>query len=106
MARPSSGIRTGPVPKAIGAVRAVVDWLARSPQRSFIVIFLLSFTIRGYYLMALVARDYVLPRSRWEMEAVATSLAQSRQLADPYVLTSFPPDLPRMCHRFSPASAL
>jgi len=41
-------------------------------------------------MMALVSREYVLPNSRWEMGAVATSLAQSGQFADPYDLPTGP----------------
>lgn len=89
MARPPFETRTGPVPKATRTMRAGVDWMARSPGRAFVVIFLLSFAIRSY-LLTLVPREYILPHTPWEMEAVATSLVQSGQFADPYVLPTGP----------------
>ncbi len=66
-----------------------MDWLARSPGRAFILIFLLALAVRGYFLTK-VPREYVLPHSRWEMEAVATSLVQSGEFADPYILPTGP----------------
>jgi hypothetical protein len=76
----------------------LVDWLARSPWRSFAIIFLLAFAIRGFFLTK-VPHEYLLPHDRWEMEAVATSLAESGQFADPYALPTgatahLPPILP------------
>ena len=38
----------------------------------------------------MIPREYILPHARWEMEAVAFSLAQSGQFADPYILPTGP----------------
>jgi hypothetical protein len=75
-----------------------VDWLVRSPWRSFLIIFLLTFAIRGFFLTK-ASHEYVLPHDRWEMEAIATSLAESGRFADPYALPTgatahLPPILP------------
>jgi hypothetical protein len=67
----------------------VVDWLARSPWRSFIIIFLLAFAIRGFFLTK-VPHRYILPHTRWEMEATAFSLAERGEFADPYIIPTGP----------------
>ena len=74
---------------ALKPLRAVLDWMARSPWRSFIVIFLLAFAIRGYFLTKVPTR-YIRPHTRWEMEAVATALAERGEFADPYILPTGP----------------
>jgi hypothetical protein len=76
----------------------LVNWLTRSPWRSFIIIFLLAFAIRGFFLTK-VSHEWVLPHNRWEMEAIATSLAERGQFADPYAVPTgatahLPPILP------------
>ncbi|KPK80934.1 MAG: hypothetical protein AMS25_08385 [Gemmatimonas sp. SM23_52] len=67
----------------------VVDWLARSPCRSFIIIFLLAFAIRGFFLTK-VSHRYIVPHTRWEMEATAFSLAERGEFADPYIIPTGP----------------
>lgn len=79
------------------AMTGLVNWLARSP-RSFVIIFLMTFAIRGFFLTK-ASHEYVLPHDRWEMEAIATSLAERGQFADPYALPTgatahLPPILP------------
>jgi len=74
---------------ALKPLRAALDWMARSQWRSFIVIFVLAFAIRGFFLTK-VSTQYVLPHTRWEMEAVATALAERGEFADPYVLPTGP----------------
>ena len=69
--------------------RAAVNWIARSPGRAFIIIFLLGFAIRCFFL-TLVPLQYVQPHTRFEVEAVAFSLAQSGQYANPYMIPSGP----------------
>jgi hypothetical protein len=76
----------------------LVNWLTRSPWRSFIIIFLLAFAIRGFFLTK-VSHEWVLPHNRWEVEAIATSLAERGQFADPYAVPTgatahLPPILP------------
>jgi len=89
MTRPSSETQTGPVIITRGVVGSVVDWMARSPRGSFIIIFILAFAVRVFF-MTLVSEKYVHPHARWEMEAMATSLVQTGQLADPYILPTGP----------------
>ncbi|NIM48618.1 MAG: hypothetical protein GTN78_01320 [Gemmatimonadales bacterium] len=79
-------------------VRVAMDWMTRSPLRSFVFIFLLSLAVRGYFLTK-VPHQYILPHTRWEMEAVAFSLAQRGEFADPYLLPTgatahLPPIMP------------
>jgi hypothetical protein len=63
----------------------------RSPSvwRAFLVIFLLAFGIRGF-LLTKVPDRYVRPHARWEMQAVATSLVERGEFADPYMLPTGP----------------
>jgi len=82
-------IPTGPEANPLAPLGDAVDWLARSPWRSFIVIFVLAFAIRGYFL-TLVSERYILPHTRWEMEATAYSLAERGEFADPYILPTGP----------------
>ncbi|UCF41478.1 MAG: hypothetical protein JSW43_03865 [Gemmatimonadota bacterium] len=67
----------------------VTWWLTRSPWRSFLVLFLLSFAIRGFFLTK-VSERYVLPHARWETMAIATSLVQTGEFANPYMLPTGP----------------
>lgn len=79
----------GAVLNPVEPVGDVVDWMARLPWRSFIVIFLLAFAVRGYFLTR-TSHKHILPHARWETEAVAFSVAQSGRFADPYVLPTGP----------------
>ncbi len=81
--------RLDPLTGPFDIPRAVIDWLARSPARAFVIIFLLAFAIRGF-LLTKVPDRYVLPHTRWELEAVAYSLARHGQFADPYVVPTGP----------------
>ena len=69
--------------------RAVVDWIARSPWRAFIIIFLLSFAIRGYVL-TLLSRDIIRPNTFRENPSIAVSLVQKGEFANPYMLPTGP----------------
>jgi hypothetical protein len=70
-------------------VSAVVTWITGSSWRAFVIIFLLSFAIRGY-LLTKVPDQYVLPNTRWEMEAIAVSLVETGRFADPFALPTGP----------------
>ena len=74
---------------ALDSLRDFVNWIARSPSRSFFIIFLLAFSIRGFFLSKVPER-YVRPHDRWEMEAVATALVERGEFADPYLLPTGP----------------
>ena len=60
-------------------LRAALDWLARSPGRAFLVIFVVSFSIQGFFLTK-VAERYIRPHTRWEQQAIAVSLAKDNTL--------------------------
>jgi hypothetical protein len=70
-------------------LRDFVEWLTRSHWRSFIIIFVIAFAIRGFFLTRTPDR-YVIPHTRWEMEATAYSLAERGEFADPYVISTGP----------------
>ena len=57
----------------LSVMRASVNWFFCSPWRSFIVIFLLSFTIR-VNLLNQVDRRYLVPTDDRELGAIALSL--------------------------------
>ncbi len=85
-----SATPAGPDGNALDSVRAVVNWMAHSPGRAFLIIFILSFAIRLIVFLTLVPLEYVRPHTRWEMEAVSVSLAQTGRFADPYALPTGP----------------
>ena len=64
-------------------------WLARSPARAFLVLFLIAF-VEGVVLMPFVPRIAIEPQTRWEVKAVAVSLATKGTFADPYALPTGP----------------
>jgi len=70
-------------------LQVAVDWLARSPWRAFLVIFLLSFAIRGYVL-SLLPEEIIRPHTHRENQAIAVSLAQKGEFANPYMLPAGP----------------
>ena len=70
-------------------LRAVVDWIARSPWRYFSLIFLLSMVIRVDQLDQISGR-YLLPTSDRELGAIAISLTKTGDFADPYIIPTGP----------------
>lgn len=68
---------------------ASLDWLARRPGRAFLIIFGLSFAVQGFFLTKVDER-HVRPNTRWEVQAVAFSLAETGRFADPYALPTGP----------------
>jgi hypothetical protein len=63
--------------------------MARSPGRAFVIIFLLGFSIRLFFLTKVPER-YILPHDRWEAAAIATALVERGQFADPYIIPTGP----------------
>ena len=63
-------------------LRRSVTWMARSSFRAFIVIFLLGFSVRVFFL-AQVPERWILPNDRMEDTAIATSLVERGEFADP-----------------------
>jgi len=80
-------------------LRAPLDWLARRPGRAFLILFGLSFAVQMFFL-TMVDPRYIGPHTRWELQAVAVSLAETGQFADPYMLPTGPtahlPPIPPM----------
>jgi hypothetical protein len=66
-----------------------VDWVARKPWRAFLIIFFVSCSIQGFFLTK-VSERYIKPHTRWEAQAIAVSLAETGQFADPYMLPTGP----------------
>lgn len=73
----------------MSAVRGAFGWLARSPMRGFVLIFVAGFSVRAT-LIRWVPREYIVPHTRWEMESIAVSLAERGTFADPYALPTGP----------------
>ena len=76
-------------PRAVGSLQGVVGWLAARPHRAFLVIFSISFSL-GLALLPFVPPIALVPHTRWEVEAVAVSLARFGTFADPYALPTGP----------------
>jgi 4-amino-4-deoxy-L-arabinose transferase-like glycosyltransferase len=70
-------------------VGASLNWLARRTGRAFLIIFGLSCAVQGFFLTKLDVR-YLRPNTRWEVQAVAVSLAETGSFADPYILPTGP----------------
>ena len=70
-------------------LRVAVIWMARSSFRAFIIIFLLGFSAR-VFLLAQVPERRILPHDRWEDTAIATSLVERGEFADPYMIPTGP----------------
>ena len=73
----------------MSALRSALRWLARSPARGFVLIFAVGFPLRAT-LIRWVPREYIVPHTRWEMEAIAVSLAERGTFADPYAIPTGP----------------
>ena len=76
-------------PDSVNPLSTALDWLARKPWRAFLIIFILSFSIQSFFLTK-VAPRYIRPHTRWEQQAIAVSLAERGEFADPYVLPTGP----------------
>jgi hypothetical protein len=71
------------------APRASLDPLVRKPWRAFLILFVISFSIQSFFLTK-VSERYVRPHTRWELQAVAVSLAETGRFANPYMLPTGP----------------
>ncbi len=59
------------------------------PVRAFLFIFALSFPIQ-ILLLSKTPQEQVRPHTRWEIQAIAVSLAETGRFADPYMLPTGP----------------
>lgn len=67
--------------------RSALNWLAGSSGRAFVLIFLLAFGVRAY---SWIRNPPLLPSPDREMGAIARSLAETGQFADPYAIPTGP----------------
>lgn len=74
---------------ARGLFISSVQWIAHSPGRAFIVLFVLGFGLR-LCLLSLFPRDLVPPNPEWETGAIALSLVRTGEFADPYCIPTGP----------------
>lgn len=72
-----------------GTIKAILNWIARSPWVSFVLIFSLNFAVRINDLMKIPAR-HLIPNTQWELGAIAISLLKSGQFANPYMIETGP----------------
>jgi hypothetical protein len=68
-------------------IRSALDWLASSPRRAFVFIFILAFGIRVYSSKEVL---YLLPSPDRELGAIARSLVETGQFANPYMVETGP----------------
>jgi len=70
-------------------ILSVMDWLAHTPLRAFVLIFFLGFGIRMRSLME-IPPEYLIPNTDWELGAIAISLVKTGQFANPYMVQTGP----------------
>ncbi len=70
-------------------LQSVVEWIARSPKRAFLVVFVVAVASRSVVLPFLPSQA-VVPSTAWEIESIAASLARTGTFADPYALPTGP----------------
>jgi hypothetical protein len=73
----------------MSSLRALLDWMVRSPWRAFLVLFLLSLAIR-LHNMAQIPIWVFYPSPERELGAIVTSLRHTGEFADPYLLPTGP----------------
>ena len=73
----------------LGTLQTSLNWFARSYWISFVLIFSLSFAIRLTELMKIPGR-YLVPNPFWELSAIAISLMETGQFANPYMIPTGP----------------
>jgi hypothetical protein len=66
-----------------------IRWLAKSPPRAFLILFCLGFAFRVWTL-TLIPGDQIPPNPDWETGAVALSLLERGEFADPYLIPTGP----------------
>jgi len=67
----------------------IVNWLVRSPGRAFVFIFVVAFGIRAYSLKDISPWN-LFPSPKRELGAIAQSLVETGQFANPYILETGP----------------
>ena len=70
--------------KALYATQLLIEWIAVSHWRSFVIIFFLVTGIRAYELSQ-IPRHQVLPNTNHELPSLARTLYEDGEFADPYI---------------------
>jgi hypothetical protein len=73
----------------MSGITAPIRWLARSNSRAFLVLFLIGFPLR-VGMLSLIPPDLIPPNPKWETGAVALSLLQTGEFANPYLIPTGP----------------
>jgi hypothetical protein len=73
----------------VSSLRALLDWMVHSPWRAFTVLFLLSLAVRLYNPSQIPISAFY-PNPERELGAIVTSLRQTGEFADPYLLPTGP----------------
>jgi hypothetical protein len=72
-------------------VSAAIEWIAATPRRAFLVVFVAAFSLRlGLVALGLIPDAWHPPGRSLEPEAVAASLVRTGQFADPYAVPTGP----------------
>ena len=69
--------------------QAALEWLANSPDITFLFIFILAFTIRLEALLDIPGK-YLIPTTKWELSSIAISLMKTGRFADAYIVSTGP----------------
>ena len=69
--------------------QSAVEWLANSPRLAFVFIFILAFGVRAYSLRHIPVIN-LLPNPDRELGAIARSLTETGQFANPYIIETGP----------------
>ena len=80
---------TAPAPGTGNPVGQALDRLGRRPGRAFLLLFLFFCAVQGFFLSK-VSERYIEPDTRWELPAIAVSLAEKGAFADPFALPTGP----------------
>jgi len=73
----------------VGVLQVTLNWFVNPSWRAFVFIFILAFGIRAYALKGVPPWD-LLPSPNRELGAIAQSLMETGQFANPYVLETGP----------------
>jgi hypothetical protein len=90
MIRRLSPEKPGFVPGVLGIASAVVEWSARSPKRSFFIVFFVAFAIRGFLLTQVPPRRVHPDNPNSQDQVIAMSLIEKGEFADVYILPTGP----------------
>jgi hypothetical protein len=73
----------------VNSEQGVSGWFARYPWLSWVIIFVIAFATR-YYKLSEIPPRYLIPNANWELGAIAISLVETGQFANPYMIPTGP----------------